>query len=268
MKKLIALAGAALVFSACEDTTSATSSNLGNKFMSARNVTIDEANQTIDMALPLCAKNLGKAVLTTTASGPTPYTISNGKLMIDDDSDFQATGNNPSIIGVWNMDTADMLGDDESGIDFAEAGYKMYLDIDKNKFDIYINSENVCLAKLYANAMLEDTDMQEAGVTIKSQQCNKMVLSANGVDMTFKTDPTFPNLGITISVRDITCKTKIHIEQVSEKTCTTENIDNERIADSGMFLQYVESSDDCVLFGMKKATSAAQRMLRKMNLRF
>lgn len=259
MKKIIALASAALIFSACDDSTSATGGvNLGTKFLSAQKVTVDEANQTIDMSLPICEYVNGKAVLETIASGPSPYTITDGRLIIDD-SAFPAKGTNKSIIGVWDMDPDEMMGDED--MDFQQIGFKMYLDIGKNNFDIYVNSDNVCMAKMFADIMADDPDAED--MNIISQECNKIVIGAEGQKMTIETNPTFPNISMKMSIAGITCEMNIIIEQASEQNCTTENVKNGNFATNGMFFQSQETSKGCALFGMEKATRLAKKVMTK-----
>lgn len=261
-KKIIALASAALIFSACEDSTSASSVNLGTKFLSARNVTVDETNQTIDMALPLCKSNSGKAVLSEIASGPSPYTISNGKLNIANSS-FEVSGNNSSIIGVWNVDINKMMGSSSGSFDFEDMGFKMYLDIGKKNFDVYVNSDNACMAKVFADEMLGDPDAEEMNMKIVSQECNKIVISMEGQKVTITTEPKFPNITMSISIFSFTCDMKVGIEQASEKNCTDENISNGNFDENGMYLQTLEYSEGCNIFGMEKATRLAKKVMTK-----
>lgn len=261
MKKFIVLASAALIFSACdEDSTSASGVNLGTKFLSAKNVTVDEANQTIDITLPQCVRQNGKAVLQETASGPSPYTIEGGRLIIEDNA-FPAKGNNKSIIGVWELDANEMLGED-SEMDFSQIGFKAYLDIGKHNFDMYVNSDNVCMAKLFADAMVGDPDAED--MTIISQECNKIVISSEGIKMTIATEPNFPNVSISLSVMNFTCEMKVTMEQANANNCTDDNLLDGNFAGEGLLYQKEESSSGCALMGLSKANRLAKKVVKRL----
>lgn len=188
MKKIILLASVALLLAACGDSTSSSGDDLGSKMISASAVHIDETNKTIDMTLPMCKYIGGEAVFSETASGPMPYTISNGTLNIEDE--FVAKGSNQSIIGTWEPD----LGNSS----LAEMGFKTYLDIGPNNFDMLINADEVCMAEIIVASKPEDDDM-----IIKSKSCNKIVVASQSMpalEMTVTSKFDFPNISVSMSM--------------------------------------------------------------------
>lgn len=253
MKKAILLTSAALLLAACGDSTSSSGDDLGSKMISASAVHIDETNKTIDMTLPMCKYIGGEAVFSETASGPMPYTISNGTLNIEDE--FVAKGSNQSIIGTWEPD----LGNSS----LAEMGFKTYLDIGPNNFDMLINADEVCMAEIIVASKPEDDDM-----IIKSKSCNKIVVASQSMpalEMTVTSKFEFPNISVSMSMLSYSCDMTMSFGQATKNNCTVENLRNGNFDESGMFFVSQSTSKDCEMFGFGEEAAFAKKAARKLS---
>lgn len=253
MKKVILLTSAALLLAACGDSTSSSGDDLGSKMISASAVHIDETNKTIDMTLPICKYIGGEAVFSETASGPMPYTISNGTLNIEDE--FVAKGSNQSIIGMWEPD----LGNSS----LAEMGFKTYLDIGPNNFDMLINADEVCMAEIIVASKPEDDDM-----IIKSKSCNKIVVASQSMpalEMTVTSKFEFPNISVSMSMLSYSCDMTMSFGQATKNNCTVENLRNGNFDESGMFFVSQSTSKDCEMFGFGEEATFAKKAARKFS---
>lgn len=253
MKKIILLASVALLLAACGDSTSSSGDDLGSKMISASAVHIDETNKTIDMTLPICKYIGGEAVFSETASGPMPYTISNGTLNIEDE--FVAKGSNQSIIGTWEPD----LGNSS----LAEMGFKTYLDIGPNNFDMLINADEVCMAEIIVASKPEDDDM-----IIKSKSCNKIVVASQSMpalEMTVTSKFEFPNISVSMSMLSYSCDMTMSFGQATKNNCTVENLRNGNFDESGMFFVSQSTSKDCEMFGFGEEAAFAKKAARKFS---